>query len=150
MKKIYYLIAILFAFLFSSCEEEPLVPVTADLTPEIISGFTSTTIGATEAVTVRIVNNGSPTTGSSVVYLQKMIPVCNIVIPTQTGISVTEQGTRYKIEVLDPIIVANDIIVVLNPTLIGSAGLTATVVSGTAGGETPTDNSVKSFDFTVQ
>lgn len=150
MKKIYYLIAILFVFLFSSCEEEPLVPVTPDLTPEIISGFTTTTVGATEAVTVRIVNNGSPTTGSSIFYLQKMIPVCNIVIPAQTGISVIEQGTRYKIEILDPIIVAKDIIVVLNPTLIGSAGLTATVVSGTGGGETPTDNNVKTFHFTVQ
>lgn len=144
------ILAIILMLTVISCEPEPIVPIVPDLYPTIESGFTVTSVGSTEAVLVKIHNIGVPTTLPTVFYLQKMPPVCNLIVPAQSGgVSVIEEPTRYKITLPGPIIGAQNVIVILQPLVKGSASLTATVVSGTGGGESPWNNNITSFHFTV-
>lgn len=133
-----------------SCETELINQSVPDLYPSIGSGFTSTTVGSTEVTILKINNNGAPTTQTTTIYLQKTTPVCNLIIPAQPGgLTVTDEPTRYKIVLDGPIVDYREIIVILQPTLPGSASLTVSIVSGTGGGESPSNNNITSFHFTV-
>ena len=146
-----YLFFIGLLFLLTSCEEEPIT--TPDLIPEIVInwGDTLNQINLFDLFSVKIHNNGGTTTESSFFYVQKMDPVATIIIPTQSGVIVTEQATRWKIEITDLILSNNfkEVLFIIEPQLIGSASITSTVVSGTGGGETPTNNNIDVYKFVV-
>ena len=147
-----YLFLLLGIIGFLSCEkDETPVQSLPDLEPEIIIDW-GVILNSTEVFVVRLHNNGSITTLPSIFYIQKMDPVATCIFPTQSGITVTEQGTRWKIEVNDPIFAGGfiDVIAIIEPELAGSASINASIVSGTGGGETPTTNNINVYKFTVQ
>lgn len=150
MKKIFLPLVLLFTITLFSCEDSPVsfTQSDPDLSPEIIVNWGGALTGI-DIFTIKIHNTGAPTTATSVFYIQKMDPVATIIVPSQPGIIVTEQGTRWKIEITENIQSYKEVLFVIEPTLTGSAGITASVVAGTGGGETPTNNNITVYNFTV-
>ncbi len=116
---------------------------TPDLQPQILS--VPNVVNAPFNFEVRVHNNGIETTAPIVLYIQKMIPVATLNF-TDPNWTVVEQATRWKLTSVSGITIPElsfyEIPVQFIPTGVGSAGLTVTVVSGTGGGETPTNNNI--------
>ncbi len=147
-----YLFLLLGSIGFLSCEkDETPTQSLPDLEPEILVDW-GNILNTTEVFVVRVHNNGGTTTLPSIFYIQKMDPVASLTFPTQSGVSIVEQGTRWKVQIDDPIFAGGfiDVIAIIEPQLAGSASINASIVSGTGGGETPTTNNINVYKFTVQ
>ncbi|MFN8318494.1 MAG: PKD-like domain-containing protein [Saprospiraceae bacterium] len=146
-------------------------PPAPDLSPEHTTGSTSYAPGQTKNVVVRIRNlSANPTTAPITFYVQKMLPNFTIFVdPNATTATVgvnnfsvmnsdwviTEQATRWRF-VSKPGVVINGNttnFVAVQLTAAGNQGSTAnmttTVVSGTGGGETPTNNNIKVSSLSI-
>lgn len=137
--------------LFSCMKEEPQQPSTfPDLQPEIVVFWD--TLNTFEVFTIRVHNNGSITTLPSIFYVQKMDPVAKIFATFNPNVNIIEQATRWEVTVNSFILPGGfeDVNFIIEPTLPGSASITATVISGTGGGETPTNNNITVHHFKIQ
>lgn len=147
-----FIVSIIVVFTMISCEkEEPQQPTTfPDLQPEILCNWN--TLNTFEVFTIRLHNTGSITTLSSIFYVQKMDPVANIFPTFNPNVGIIEQATRWKVTINSFILPGSfkDINFIIEPTLAGSGSITATVVSGTGGGETPTTNNIDVHHFKVE
>ena len=146
-------------------------PPAPDLSPEHTTGSTSYAPGQTKNVVVRIRNlSPNPTTAPVTFYVQKMDPNFSVFVdPNATTVTVgvnnfavmnsdwviTEQATRWRF-VSKPGVVINGNttnFVAVQLTATGNQGatanLTTTVVSGTGGGETPTNNNMKVSSLSI-
>ena len=151
MKKFGFLALISALFLFTSCEEQEIglietqssLLTTPDLQPQILS--VPNVVTSTLNFEIRIHNNGVETTAPIVFYIQKMLPVASVAI-SDPNWTVVEQATRWKVTSNTGITIPELSFYELNAQFIplapGSAGLTVSVVSGTGGGEAPTNNNI--------
>lgn len=153
MKKFGFLALVSVLIFFTSCEkqeeETKLVETqsslltTPDLQPEILS--VPNVVTSTLDFEIRIHNNGVETTAPITFYVQKMIPIASVAI-SDPNWTVIEQATRWKVTSNAGITIPELSFYELNAQFIplapGSAGLTVTVVSGTGGGEAPTNNNI--------
>jgi hypothetical protein len=146
-------------------------PPAPDLSPEHTTGSTSYAPGQTKNVVVRIRNlSANPTTAPITFFVQKMDPNFSVFVdPNATNATVginnfsvmnsdwviTEQATRWRF-VSKPGVVINGNttnFVAIQLTATGNQGatanLTTTVVAGTGGGETPTNNNMKVSSLSI-
>lgn len=153
MKTFYFLALSAIIFTLTSCDEtspdigltetQESLLVTPDLQPEILS--VPNVVTNPLNFEIRIHNNGTETTAPITFYIQKMVPVASVAV-SDPNWTVVEQGTRWKITsnagITIPELSFYELDAQFIPLTSGSAGLTVTVISGTGGGETPTNNNI--------
>lgn len=149
MKKVFYLF--ITAVLFASCQSEPAIVVPPDLQPQIFN--LPSALNSPTNFKVRILNNGGETTAPIEFYIVKMTPVATVNVNSSQW-TVVEQNTRWKLTSNAGVGIFggsfHEIDCTFVPTGIGSAGLNVMVVSGTGGGETPTNNNLAVKNVMVQ
>jgi hypothetical protein len=151
---------------FTVTVEGTCTPPAPDLSPEHVTGSTSYLTGQTKNVVVRVRNlSPNPTTAPVVFFVQKILPNFTITpLPNSTttvtvaGVpytlnnsefTIVEQPTRWRFTSNTGVVIPGNStkFIGMSVTAIGLPGnmgnMTTTVVNGTGGGETPTNNNIK-------